>query len=118
MSDSHDWMTVLQQHVTEAPTDIDLQELRPGDRLRIVTRNTSYDLVLLEGRYADLKTDRADRPCGQVQIMGCTFGMSSSIKPDHLFCGGNLEFTFEGGTMTHLTSVIREIHWLRRATGG
>jgi hypothetical protein len=47
--------------------------------------------------------------------MGCTFGLSSSIKPDHLFCGGNLELSYQldGAPMTHTTTTIKEIH-LRR----
>jgi hypothetical protein len=51
--------------------------------------------------------------------MGCTFGRSSSIKPDHLFCGGNLElgYRLKGAAMTHRTTAIKEIHLRRRKTG-
>jgi len=50
--------------------------------------------------------------------MGCTFGRSSSIKPDHLFCGGNLELSYrlKGTAMTHRTTAIKEIHLRRKRT--
>jgi hypothetical protein len=114
MSGNPDWLTVLRKHVEDGGAEFDLGQLQAGDLLRVVTGHTTYDFVIKEGRDAELETDRPDRPAGPVRIMGCTFGMSSSIKPDHLFCGGNLEFTFEGGAMTHLTTAIREIDWLRR----
>ena len=114
MSAENDWMNVLRQHVDEAPLEIDLTRLLPGDLLRVVTLHTTYDLEIIAGRIAELKCDRADRPSGRVQIQGCTFGRSATIKPDALFSGGNLEFTFDDGAMTHTTTVIRELHWLRR----
>jgi hypothetical protein len=114
MNPQHDWLTILQQHVERGDAEFDLRQVEPGDMLRVVTQHTRYDLVFLSDREADLKTDRPNRPEGKVKIMGCTFGMSSSIKPDFLFCGGNLEFTFDDGAMTHLTTAIREIHWLRK----
>ena len=113
MTDENHWMQALTDHVAGKPPEIDLTQLLPGDRLRIVTLHTNYDLEIIEGRIAELKCDRADRPSGRVQIQGCTFGMSSTIKPDALFSGGNLEFTFDSGRMTHTTTVIRELHWLR-----
>lgn len=106
-------MQALRDHVAESPPEIDLTQLLPGDRLRVVTLHTAYDLEIIGARVAELKCDRADRPSGRVQIQGCTFGMSSTIKPDALFSGGNLEFTFDEGRMTHTTTVIRELHWLR-----
>ena len=110
----NDWFSILKQNIEEGEAEFDLRQLEPGDLLRVVTRHTRYDLISISGRDAELATDHPDRPSGKVKIMGCTFGRSSSIKPDHLFCGGNLELTFDEGRMTHLTTAIREIHWLRR----
>ena len=96
--------------------ELDLRGIaRTGDLLRVGTRNTIYTLRLLDDRSADLQTDRPDRPAGRVKIMGCTFGLSTTISPDHLFCGGSLEFTFQadGHRMTHTTSAIkRSIQWI------
>ena len=94
-----------------------MSELRAGDVLRVGTLNTLYTLRLLDDRFAELETDHANRPAGRVKIMGCTFGLSTTISPDHLFCGGNLELTFhrDGLRMTHTTSAIRRLQWIRCA---
>jgi hypothetical protein len=117
MSAFVDWLTHLQQHVADDHAELDLAELRVGDLLRVGTRNTIYTLRLLDDRSADLETDRPDRPAGRVKIMGCTFGLSTTISPDHLFCGGSLEFTFQadGHRMTHTTSPIKRLQWIRCA---
>lgn len=95
----------------------ELGQLKAGDKLKIVTQHTDYVFTIVEGRDVDLECSRADRPSGRVKIMGCTFGHSSSIKPDHLFCGGNLEFTYDldGQPMTHKTTAIKAIYWRRGA---
>ena len=118
MNAMNEWSSVLKQHLEDDAEEFDLRQLQPGDLLRVVTGHTRYDLLSIAGRDAQLTTDHPNRPSGKVKIMGCTFGQSSSIKPDHLFCGGSLEFTFEEGRMTHLTTAIKEIHWLRRKPGG
>lgn len=114
MEDAKDWLAVLQKHVGDGAPELDLGELLPGDQLRVVTKNTTYDLVLEENRFARLSTNRPNRPSGRVRLMGCTFGLSSSIKPNHLFCGGSLEFTFDEGEMIHNTSPIQALYLLKR----
>ena len=112
-----DWLARLKQHASSEAAELDLTELRPGDVLRVGTRNTLYTLKLIdEQRFAELQTDHPNRPAGKVKIMGCTFGLSSTISPNHLFCGGNLEFSFhqEGVRMTHTTGAIRRIECVRR----
>ena len=111
MSGFVDWLSHLQQHASDEHAELDLNDLKAGDLLRIGTRNTIYTLRVLDDRCADLQTNRPNRPAGRIKIMGCTFGLSSTISPDKLFCGGNLEFTFqaEGHRMTHTTSAIRRI---------
>jgi hypothetical protein len=93
----------------------DLKELQLGDELRVVTQHTEYVFAVLDQLGANLTSSRSDRPFGYVKIMGCTFGASTSIRPDHLFCGGNLEFTYkvEGQPVTHRTTAIKAIY-LRR----
>jgi len=83
----------------------------------VVTQNAEYSLTIGEGREATLQCSEPGRPEGRVRIMGCTFGQSSSIKPDHFFCGGNLELRYErdGAAMTHRTTAIKEIQWGRRS---
>ncbi len=88
-----------------------LGELQPGDVFTIETVNTRYLFRVIQEREVELVTDRADRPGGRVRIAGCTFGLSSTIMPHELFCGGNLEFNFEenGQRITHTTTTIRKI---------
>jgi len=96
--------------------EFDLTQLAAGDELIVTTRHTEYSFKIISDRVATLNCSRPDRPHAQVQIMGCTFGRSSSIKPDHLFCGGNLEFTYEtdGRRMVHKTTAIKAIYWRRK----
>ena len=113
----NDWLSMLELSATSGNAEFDLGDLQSGDLLLIVTAHTRYEMVSISGREAQLRTDRPDRPSGKVKITGCTFGRSSTIKPSQIFCGGNLEFTFDEDRMTHLTTAIREIHWLRRKAG-
>jgi hypothetical protein len=110
-----DWVHYLKSNEGRLGDELELSGLEPGDLLRIVTLNSEYLLTMGNGRDATLVCPQPGRPAGPVSIMGCTFGLSSSIKPDHLFCGGNLELTYEskGVSMTHTTTAIKEIH-LRR----
>lgn len=116
MSGITDWLTRMKEHVDSPHDELDLAVLRCGDILTICTRNTQYTLRVLGDRFAEVMTNRENRPVGRMKIMGCTFGLSSTISPNHLFCGGNLELTFvdQGVTMTHTTSSIRRIELLQR----
>ena len=111
----NDWLRYLKSKAGTLGHELDLSELRPGDVLKVVTRHADYVLTMAKGRNADLSCSQPNRPAGPVKILGCTFGQSSSIKPDHLFCGGNLELSYrvEGAAMTHRTTTIKEIQ-LRR----
>ena len=110
-----DLIAYLKASADKVGDQLDLSEVRPGDGLKIVTQHTDYVFTMLNEREADLACSRFDRPHARVKIMGCTFGDSSSIKPDHLFCGGNLEFTYEldGQPMVHKTTAIKAIYWRR-----
>lgn len=104
-----DWESYLRQRQATSIAELDLTTIKPGDQLLVVTERTAYTLKMLEDRAADLTTNRADRPAGRVVIHGCTFGASSSIKPDHLFCGGNLEFAHSENRETYTTTTIRAL---------
>jgi hypothetical protein len=111
-----DWLRYIKSSVGKLGDELDLTQLKPGDVLKVVTRNSEYLLTLRQGRDADLVCQQSGRPSGRVRILGCAFGRSSSIKPDHLFCGGNLELSCraDGVPMTHRTTAIKEIHLRRR----
>ncbi|MBM3855083.1 MAG: hypothetical protein FJ399_18330 [Verrucomicrobia bacterium] len=109
-SPAPDWEAFLRKHVAEALPEIQLSTLQPGDRLVVLTDHTAYTLVMRGNYEADLTTNRPDRPSGRVLIHGCTFGASSSIKPDHVFCGGNLEFAHgENNSKVTTTTTIRAL---------
>jgi hypothetical protein len=111
-----DWVQYLRSTEGKLGDELDLSELKPGDVLRVVTLHSEYFLTIVKGREATLVCPQPGRPAGPVSIMGCTFGMSSSIKPDHLFCGGNLELNYQldGLPMTHTTTAIKEIYLQRQ----
>lgn len=109
-----DWEGFLRHHSALGLPEVDLGQLRPGDRLVVETLHTRYGFEWREGGEVCLVTNRADRPSGGVRIQGCAFGQSSTIKPGALFCGGNLEYLSDEGRMRHRTTAIRSLVLLRR----
>jgi hypothetical protein len=111
-----DLIAYLKSAAEKLGDELDLSRLAAGDELKVVTACTEYLFKIMENRFASVSSGRCDRPAGRVRLMGCSLGNSSSIKPDHLFCGGNLEFTYEldGRSMTHKTTAIKAIS-LRRS---
>src|ERR1700737_1343404 len=89
-----DCVTFVQSHYDEISGGLDLDSVRPGDTLRVVTDHTDYVFDIVEGSEAELWCSRPDRPTGRVRISGCGFAFSTTFKPGRLFCGGRLEFTF------------------------
>jgi hypothetical protein len=104
-----DWEAFLRKHVREGLPEIELASLKPGDRLLVLTEHTAYTLLMHDNSEADMTTNRADRPSGRVRINGCTFGASSTIKPDYIFCGGNLEFVHGDKSEVTTTTTIRAL---------
>ena len=104
-----DWEEFIRRHQAAGVVELDLTTLRAGDTLLVITTHTAYTFKMLENSEATMSTNRADRPAGRVRINGCTFGASSSIKPDQLFCGGNLEFTHSDGREISTTTEIRAL---------
>lgn len=93
--------------------ELELSGLALGDRLLVRTKNTNYLFTMTGPNKANMVSDRANRPTGPVQIQGCVFGQSRMIKPDHLFCGGGLEITCNGGTETFTTTPIVAIQCVK-----
>jgi hypothetical protein len=112
----NDLVQYLKSNEGKLGDELQLAQLQPGDLLRIVTLNSEYFLTIVNGLDASLVCPQPGRPAGLVSIMGCTFGLSSSIRPDHLFCGGNLELRYQvdGVSVTHTTTAIKEIHLQRQ----
>ncbi|MFN2622108.1 MAG: hypothetical protein ABR611_04610 [Chthoniobacterales bacterium] len=111
-----DWLRYIKSKEGKLGDEFELSQLSSGDVLKVITANSEYSFTIVKGRDAILTCPQRGRPQGKVRIMGCTFGRSSSIKPDHLFCGGNLELSYRRNSapMTHRTTAIREILWRRR----
>lgn len=111
-----EWESFLRAHSALGLPEINLNTLRPGDRLMVETLQTRYGFEWRDNGAVELTTNRSDRPRGAVRIQGCTFGQSSSIKPGQLFCGGNLEYVSDNGRMVHRTTAIRSLVLLRRSS--
>ena len=109
-----DWLAYLHSEVSREGELFDLNQLQAEDVLQVFTDHTVYAFRLIAARDAQLVTNRTDRPSGRVRIMGCTLGLSSTIRPDHLWCGGNLEFLHDNGQQTCTTTTIRGIQLIRR----
>lgn len=103
--DPIDLIAFLRATARSIGDELELTQIRAGDRLLVRTRNTHYLFQMTGPHDGVLSSDRADRPAGPVRINGCTFG-GSTIKPNHLFCGGNLEFTYQDGVHRFTTTPI------------
>jgi hypothetical protein len=110
-----DWKALVEALPKSLCEELALTAIAPGDRVIIKTRNTLYLFTWKHTDLAELRADNPKTPAGPVRIMGCSFGLSSSIRPDALFCGGNLEFTHSQGEKTWTTSPIEEIHVLHHS---
>ncbi len=108
-SSAPDLIAFLEETAKSIGDELELSQINPGDRLIVRTRNTRYLFAMSSAHTATLTSNRPDRPSGQVQINGCVFGGSSLIKPDHLFCGGNLEIAYEKGGRKFTTSPVEAI---------
>lgn len=95
---TEDWETFISRQAASPGDEFDLETVRPGDLLRVVTAHTRYVFRIIDGQDAMLSCSRADRPAGQVRIAGCGYSFSTTFKPRRLFCGGHLEFTFVRGS--------------------
>ena len=117
-AEPHDWLEHLRAQAERGASELSLSGFQAGDVVVVQTLHTRYVLCWQADGSAELTTDRPDRPAGRVRVNGCTFGASSTIKPDALFTGGNLEFVSHDAALQHRTTSIQSLHWLRRSRGG
>lgn len=103
------WETFLRAAELSSLPEVDLGQLKAGDQLSVLTENTCYIFRITSPSVAELSTNRPDRPTGSVQLNGCTFGASATIKPNRVFCGGNLEFTVQNDRTIFVTTTIRAL---------
>lgn len=113
-----DWEAFLRAAERSSLSEVNLAERKRGDRLTVLTAHTCYIFQFTAPSQAELSTNRPDRPAGPVQLNGCTFGASATIKPDRVFCGGNLEFTLENGHTLFTTTQIRALQLLQDCSIG
>lgn len=97
------------------PNEIDLRTLVPGDLLVLFTQNTRYEFSWLAGGGILLKTDRADRPWGQVKLKGCVFHPSAVLAPGVVFQGGRLQYLSMEGKVEHQTTAIANLRLIRQS---
>jgi hypothetical protein len=112
-----DWEEFALRYGASDPEEFSLNQLGPGDVLRVVTEHTNYLFTVITDSEARLQCSRSDRPSGSVRIAGCGFGFSHAFKPRHLFCGGCMEFTFlrdEKRLRFRTTSIVAIVHQQRR----
>jgi hypothetical protein len=100
---------------SEIEGGVRLQDLEPGSMLRVRTRNTCYEVVVLHGGSAYL----SGHPlyCPQrvlVTIAGSTWG-GSMLKVRFIGRGMHLEFCHPGYPTPIVTSIIQEIRECRRS---
>jgi hypothetical protein len=100
------WEAFLRAAEQSSLSEINLLDLKTGDQLFVVTAHTCYIFKVTASSKAELSTNRLDRPTGLVQLNGCTFGASATIKPNRVFCGGNLEFTVQNDRTLFTTTKI------------
>ncbi len=110
-----EWDKFLSEHGASDTPAVDLSRLKVGDRLAVDTKNTRYELVWLADGSVYLSTNRADRPSGQVQVLGCAMGRVGPVKPGVLFCGGNLEYLSAESDLRFRTTTIRALAMLNRS---
>jgi hypothetical protein len=111
------WEAFLRAAEAASLPEIDLTKLEAGDRLSVLTANTCYIFRITATSQAELSTNRGDRPAGPVQLNGCTFGASATIKPDRVFCGGNLEFILRNQQKIFTTTKIRALQLSQLSPG-
>src|SRR5260221_287762 len=102
-----DWESFVQSHSDEISEELDLDCVRPGDTLHVVTDHTDYVFEIVQGSEAELHCSRPDRPTGRVRIAGCGFGFSTTFKPRRLFSGGHLDITLfrDAGALNGVVSL-------------
>ena len=111
-----DWLKFLKE--ADFGDRLDVSSLKAGDVILVATEHTHYRLEVTDARELMVKvsSDRPDRPDREMRLMGCTIGASSSISPDSLFCGGNLEMNWneDGELHTFTTTSIQKLGLIQK----
>jgi hypothetical protein len=107
------WEMFLDEQLAHGPSELELKALRAGDRLIVGTKNTRYEFEWQDDGSAQLSTDRADRPWGQVTVLGCAFRRSGVLAPGVIFAGGKVEFVSTKGQVRHRTTPITSLTLVR-----
>lgn len=105
----NDWSSATHKLVNSEGPGIPFDTLKTGDVILVKTRNTLYQLRWLGDNRVEISSNKPNRPNGQVTIIGCALGAGSSVAMNRLFCGGGLEYSSDGGKLTHRTSTIVEL---------
>lgn len=110
-----DWLAATRNYAQQQGDELELAELRAGDRLQVHTRNTIYRFEWIGGAKvaAMLATNREDRPSGEVVLVGCALGAGSTIAPGRLFTGGSMEYSSQQGELVHRTTPITALYRVR-----
>ena len=110
-----DWLTNLTAFQSVGDR-LPLTDLQTGDLVKVSTARSTYFFRITEPRrrLAEMWKQGTNAAPTPVQIMGCTLGLSSTIDPRSLFCGGSLEYTTKSGERTHTSTAIRELACQRR----
>ena len=99
----HDWSDGLQ-----------IDRLAPLETIEARTRNSTYELVILDGRNGDVLVTGGQffRTSTRVRLNGCTAG-GSCLKWRGVYCGFRLEF--QVGTEVVVTTRVQSVARIERA---
>lgn len=103
----------LQEQLAHGPAELDLNMVRPGDRLVLGTKNTRYEFEWRDDGTVHMSTDRADRPWGMVTLVGCAFRQSGVVARGVVFRGGKLEYLSTAAQVRHRTTTINSVALVR-----
>ncbi|HEY8834602.1 MAG TPA: hypothetical protein VIM09_03390, partial [Chthoniobacterales bacterium] len=62
-----DWLRYVKTTKGKLGDELDLSQLKPGDLLKVVTRNSEYLLTIVKNRDAILTCEQPGRPEGRVR---------------------------------------------------
>jgi hypothetical protein len=94
--------------------DLQIDRLAPLETIEARTRNSTYELVILDGRNGDVLVTGGQffRTSTRVRLNGCTAG-GSCLKWRGVYCGFRLEF--QVGTEVVVTTRVQSVARIERA---
>jgi hypothetical protein len=103
------WEMFIEEQMAHGPAELDLNMIRPGDRLMLGTKNTRYTFEWRDDGTVHMSTDRTDRPWGMVTLVGCAFRQSGVVARGVVFRGGRLEYLSTAEQVRHRTTTINSV---------